>query len=164
MTQSCIRLSNHVSATHPRKFRRSTTGCRNFLSPSVAVPKELSRKNDAPHTPPPPPPTPRPPKAPAEHPTPISTVAPLNPVQIVVARTIDAIESGIIVKLEKRRPLPRSADPAVQISGNFAPVPESLPEYCIEVVGRIFMACIYETVLTRCSRRPVGITSLMETA
>ncbi|CAL9160595.1 unnamed protein product [Musa hybrid cultivar] len=137
MTQSCIRLSNHVSATHPRKFRRSTTGCRNFLSPSVAVPKELSRKNDAPHTPPPPSPTPRPPKAPAEHPTPISTVAPLNPVQIVVARTIDAIESGIIVKLEKRRPLPRSADPAVQISGNFAPVPESLPEYGIEVVGRI---------------------------
>ncbi|KAJ8505320.1 hypothetical protein OPV22_006206 [Ensete ventricosum] len=135
MTQSCLRLSNHVSTTHPRKFRRSPTGCRNVLSPSVVVPKEFCRKNDDPHTPPPP--TPRPPKAPAEHPSPISTASPLNPVQKVVARTIDAVESGIIVELEKRRPLPRSADPAVQISGNFAPVPESPPKHGLEVVGRI---------------------------
>ncbi|KAJ6792683.1 9-cis-epoxycarotenoid dioxygenase NCED4, chloroplastic [Iris pallida] len=67
---------------------------------------------------------------------PTTPASPLNPLQKLVAAALDSVESGIAA-LEKRRPLPKTADPAVQISGNYAPVPESPPRRDLEVVGRI---------------------------
>ncbi|CAL9146423.1 unnamed protein product [Musa hybrid cultivar] len=67
----------------------------------------------------------------------VSSAPPLNPAQKVLASILDAVESGIVAGLEGKRPLPRSVDPAVQISGNFTPVPESPPVHGLEVTGRI---------------------------
>ncbi|KAJ0967216.1 hypothetical protein J5N97_024133 [Dioscorea zingiberensis] len=62
---------------------------------------------------------------------------PLNPIQTLVASTLDSIENNLILAFEKKRPLPRSVDPGVQISGNYAPVPESPVRRDLQVVGRI---------------------------
>jgi 9-cis-epoxycarotenoid dioxygenase len=47
--------------------------------------------------------------------------------------------------LERPRALPRSADPAVQIAGNFAPVGEQAPVRSLPVSGRIppFISGVY---------------------
>ncbi|XP_010911051.1 9-cis-epoxycarotenoid dioxygenase NCED6, chloroplastic [Elaeis guineensis] len=107
------------------------------ISPNKkSIPGELIAPRSA--KPKAPPPLERP-KAPPLPPPPVTTTSspPLNPVQKLIASALDAVESNFVVELEKKRPLPRSADPAVQISGNFAPVPESPPRYGLEVVGRI---------------------------
>ncbi|XP_078167243.1 9-cis-epoxycarotenoid dioxygenase NCED6, chloroplastic-like [Carex rostrata] len=61
----------------------------------------------------------------------------LNPVQKFLSATLDAVECKVIVPLEKNRPLSRNMDPAVQLSGNFAPVPECSPVTGLEVTGKI---------------------------
>nr|AEW91475.1 9-cis-epoxycarotenoid dioxygenase [Taxus chinensis] len=60
-----------------------------------------------------------------------------NPVQRVAAGVLDAVESNFIAALEKRMPLPKTADPQVQIGGNFAPVLESPVQHELEVSGQI---------------------------
>lgn len=47
----------------------------------------------------------------------------MNPLQRLAAAAIDAVEEGLVAGLlERGHALPRTADPAVQIAGNYAPV------------------------------------------
>jgi 9-cis-epoxycarotenoid dioxygenase len=63
----------------------------------------------------------------------------LNLFQRAAAAALDAFESGVVTNLlERPRALPRTADPAVQIAGNFAPVGETPPvRGGLPVAGRI---------------------------
>ncbi|XP_051184362.1 9-cis-epoxycarotenoid dioxygenase NCED3, chloroplastic [Lolium perenne] len=62
----------------------------------------------------------------------------LNFFQRAAASALDAFESGFIHNvLERPHALPRTADPAVQIAGNFAPVGEQAPVRSLPVTGRI---------------------------
>ncbi|KAG6492756.1 9-cis-epoxycarotenoid dioxygenase, chloroplastic-like [Zingiber officinale] len=61
-----------------------------------------------------------------------------NLFQQLAAAALDKIEEGFIAKvLERPHPLPKTADPSVQIAGNFAPVDEHSPSYNLPVEGRI---------------------------
>ncbi|KAL0926482.1 hypothetical protein M5K25_002717 [Dendrobium thyrsiflorum] len=61
-----------------------------------------------------------------------------NIFQRAAAKALDAVEDGLIVNvLERGHPLPKTADPAVQIAGNFAPVGEQEPHHDLPVEGRI---------------------------
>ncbi|XP_068666687.1 9-cis-epoxycarotenoid dioxygenase NCED6, chloroplastic-like [Aristolochia californica] len=68
---------------------------------------------------------------------PSSEFTKLNPVQRLAASALDAIENVVITRLERNHPLPRTIDPAIQISGNFAPVNESALREDLKVVGHI---------------------------
>ncbi|XP_048528127.1 9-cis-epoxycarotenoid dioxygenase NCED5, chloroplastic-like [Triticum urartu] len=62
----------------------------------------------------------------------------LNFFQRAAAAALDAFEEGFIHNvLERPHALPRTADPAVQIAGNFAPVGEQAPVRALPVSGRI---------------------------
>uniref|UniRef100_A0ACD5W791 Uncharacterized protein n=1 Tax=Avena sativa TaxID=4498 RepID=A0ACD5W791_AVESA len=62
----------------------------------------------------------------------------LNFFQRAAAAALDAFESGFVNNvLERPHALPRTADPAVQIAGNFAPVGEQAPVRSLPVTGRI---------------------------
>ncbi|OAY79635.1 9-cis-epoxycarotenoid dioxygenase 1, chloroplastic [Ananas comosus] len=61
-----------------------------------------------------------------------------NALQRAAAAALDAAEGALISGLlERPRPLPKTADPAVQICGNFAPVGEQPPRRDLPVAGRI---------------------------
>ncbi|XP_062203433.1 9-cis-epoxycarotenoid dioxygenase NCED5, chloroplastic-like [Phragmites australis] len=61
-----------------------------------------------------------------------------NFLQRAAAAALDAFEAGFITNLlEKPHALPSTADPAVQIAGNFAPVGEQQPVRALPVSGRI---------------------------
>lgn len=59
-----------------------------------------------------------------------------NLVQRAAAVALDALESALISK-ERQHPLPKTADPNVQITGNFAPVAEQPVQSSLPVTGRI---------------------------
>ncbi|XP_008223978.1 PREDICTED: 9-cis-epoxycarotenoid dioxygenase NCED6, chloroplastic [Prunus mume] len=61
----------------------------------------------------------------------------LNPLQKLAASLLNTIETSLIEPLEKKQSLPKTIDPAVQISGNFSPVRECPVQYGLEVVGQI---------------------------
>ncbi|XVF29172.1 hypothetical protein REPUB_Repub15cG0097100 [Reevesia pubescens] len=65
----------------------------------------------------------------------------LNPFQKLATLALDKIESSVIMPLEKSHELPKTVDPAVQMSGNFAPVQECPVQHGLEVVGQI-PACL----------------------
>ncbi|XP_023548938.1 9-cis-epoxycarotenoid dioxygenase NCED6, chloroplastic [Cucurbita pepo subsp. pepo] len=81
--------------------------------------------------PPSPPPSPPPPKV-------VLSPLPrrLNPFQNLAASLLDAVESSLIVDK-----LPKTVDPAVQISGNFSPVPECPVRHDLEIIGNL-PACL----------------------
>uniref|UniRef100_A0A0E0LH99 9-cis-epoxycarotenoid dioxygenase n=1 Tax=Oryza punctata TaxID=4537 RepID=A0A0E0LH99_ORYPU len=65
-----------------------------------------------------------------------------NPLQRLAAAAIDAVEEGLVAGLlERGHALPRTADPAVQIAGNYAPVGERAPVRGLPVSGRL-PACL----------------------
>lgn len=68
-------------------------------------------------------------------PTPTPTVE-LNFLQKAVAMALDAVESALTAR-ELQHPLPKTADPTVQIAGNFAPVPEHPVQHSLPVTGKI---------------------------
>nr|CAD71149.1 nine-cis-epoxycarotenoid dioxygenase [Bixa orellana] len=59
-----------------------------------------------------------------------------NFMQHAAAMVIDAVETGL-ANHEDRHPLPKTADPKVQISGNYAPVGEKAAKRALPVTGRI---------------------------
>ncbi|CAB4307542.1 unnamed protein product [Prunus armeniaca] len=59
-----------------------------------------------------------------------------NFLQRAAAMALDAMESALLSK-EQQHPLPKTADPKVQIAGNFAPVPEHPIEHSLPVTGKI---------------------------
>ncbi|KAL5564238.1 hypothetical protein UlMin_027402 [Ulmus minor] len=56
--------------------------------------------------------------------------------QKAAAMALDAVE-GVLVRHEQQHPLPKTADPRVQIAGNFAPVPEQPVCHSLPVTGKI---------------------------
>ncbi|CAA7406876.1 unnamed protein product [Spirodela intermedia] len=61
-----------------------------------------------------------------------------NLLQRWAATALDSVEDAFICNvLERSHPLPKTADPAVQISGNFAPVGETSVRHELPVAGRI---------------------------
>ncbi|KAE8691322.1 putative 9-cis-epoxycarotenoid dioxygenase NCED5 [Hibiscus syriacus] len=59
-----------------------------------------------------------------------------NPFQRVAAMALDMVENAL-VSHESRRPLPKTADPKVQIAGNFSPVPEQPVKHRLPIIGTI---------------------------
>ncbi|KAL7218487.1 hypothetical protein ACSBR2_011697 [Camellia fascicularis] len=59
-----------------------------------------------------------------------------NFLQRAAVAALDAVEIGLVAR-EKEHPLPKTADPGVQISGNFAPVPEQPVRHYLPVTGKI---------------------------
>ncbi|KAK8698368.1 hypothetical protein V6N13_114490 [Hibiscus sabdariffa] len=59
-----------------------------------------------------------------------------NPFQRVAAMALDMVENAL-VSHETHHPLPKTADPRVQIAGNFAPVPEQPVKHRLPVIGTI---------------------------
>ncbi|XAR72476.1 9-cis-epoxycarotenoid dioxygenase [Bertholletia excelsa] len=59
-----------------------------------------------------------------------------NFLQKAAAVVLDAAENAL-VSLERRHPLPKTADPRVQIAGNFAPVAEQPVQASLPVTGKI---------------------------
>ncbi|MBA0710234.1 hypothetical protein Golax_025221 [Gossypium laxum] len=59
-----------------------------------------------------------------------------NPFQRVAAMALDVVENAL-VSHESQHPLPKAADPRVQIAGNFAPVPEQPVKHRLPVIGTI---------------------------
>ncbi|KVH90999.1 9-cis-epoxycarotenoid dioxygenase NCED6, chloroplastic [Cynara cardunculus var. scolymus] len=68
----------------------------------------------------------------------LSTVSPpeLNPLQKLASSALNLVERSLM-GLEKDHKLPSPVDPAVQLAGNFAPVPECPVHHGLEVVGEI---------------------------
>ncbi|XAR68219.1 9-cis-epoxycarotenoid dioxygenase [Bertholletia excelsa] len=59
-----------------------------------------------------------------------------NFIQKAAASALDAVEEALVAR-EKEHPLPKTADPRVQIAGNFAPVPEHPVQHNLPVTGEI---------------------------
>ncbi|KAL1567278.1 9-cis-epoxycarotenoid dioxygenase nced1, chloroplastic [Salvia divinorum] len=59
-----------------------------------------------------------------------------NIIQKAAAVALVAVE-GVLTAHEQQHPLPKTADPRVQIAGNFAPVPEQSVKHNLPVVGKI---------------------------
>ncbi|KAK6932195.1 Carotenoid oxygenase [Dillenia turbinata] len=59
-----------------------------------------------------------------------------NLIQRAAAMALDMVEAALIAK-EKESPLPKTADPRVQIAGNFSPVPEQPFRRSLPVAGTI---------------------------
>ncbi|KAH6770235.1 nine-cis-epoxycarotenoid dioxygenase 6 [Perilla frutescens var. hirtella] len=135
-----LSLSHHlfIISTPPKNFHhhhKSTIkappiSCKILLNPSTKT---------LPTTPPHPPAS-----QPSFPPSPPSTLSPdcippppLNPLQKLAAAALDVVENSILIKLEKKRKLNPMVDPAVQLEGNYAPVPEFPVQHGLEVVGII---------------------------
>ncbi|XP_009365476.2 9-cis-epoxycarotenoid dioxygenase NCED6, chloroplastic-like [Pyrus x bretschneideri] len=107
--------------------------CKILISPSK---KTLTHKTQKPPRQPLPPPNTKP--LPQVNPAkPNISLPHLNPFQKLAASLLDAVETSLIVPQEKKHALPKNIDPAVQISGNFAPVQECPVHHGLEVVGQI---------------------------
>ncbi|KAK9269482.1 hypothetical protein L1049_001257 [Liquidambar formosana] len=59
-----------------------------------------------------------------------------NLLQRAAALALDVVESAM-VSHERQQPLPKTADPRIQIAGNFAPVPEQPVQHSLPVSGEI---------------------------
>ncbi|XP_030462960.2 9-cis-epoxycarotenoid dioxygenase NCED6, chloroplastic [Syzygium oleosum] len=105
--------------------------CKMLISPSQKTLPKIVYPPSAPPRPVLEPP--RPPLAPSKPNYPQS----LNPIQRIVASALDTLEASLLVPFEKQHELPRTADPAVQLSGNFAPVEECPVRHDLEVAGQI---------------------------
>lgn len=59
-----------------------------------------------------------------------------NLLQRAAAKVLDMVESALVTR-ELRQPLPKTADPSVQIAGNFSPVPEQPVSHNLPVTGTV---------------------------
>ncbi|RYR50375.1 hypothetical protein Ahy_A07g036966 isoform A [Arachis hypogaea] len=79
------------------------------------------------------------PKPTKENKTASTTAAPVkdwNLIQKAAAMAIDFAESAL-ASHERQHPLPKTADPRVQIAGNFAPVPEHPSTHSLPIAGKL---------------------------
>ncbi|MCO5585748.1 hypothetical protein L7F22_039684 [Adiantum nelumboides] len=60
-----------------------------------------------------------------------------NPLQNLFAAALNCVEGAIATTLEQQHPLPSTADPHIQLEGNFFPVPENPVQHELEVEGSI---------------------------
>ncbi|CAM6122525.1 unnamed protein product [Calypogeia fissa] len=60
-----------------------------------------------------------------------------NPLQQLAASALNLIERSVIPHIESQIPLPSTADPNIQLAGNFRPVPESPVQDGLEVLGTL---------------------------
>ncbi|KAH7446838.1 hypothetical protein KP509_01G078800 [Ceratopteris richardii] len=60
-----------------------------------------------------------------------------NLVERLLHALLDTIEKMIVTRLETNGPLPSTADPKIQLHGNFFPVPENEVQHELHVQGRI---------------------------
>ncbi|XP_057796055.1 9-cis-epoxycarotenoid dioxygenase NCED1, chloroplastic-like [Salvia miltiorrhiza] len=74
--------------------------------------------------------------APQTKSTPPSSKPQWNIIQKAAAMALEAVE-GALTAHELQHPLPKTADPRVQIAGNFSPVPEQPVKHNLPVVGKI---------------------------
>lgn len=118
MPTTCKILINPSRKTHPRKTKKAP-----LPLPTLPPPEKLAK------------PLPRP--GPEFNPPTRPDPSHLNPFQTLAASVLDAIEASVILPFEKNRKLNTTVDPAVQISGNFAPVLEHPVEHGLDVAGRI---------------------------
>ncbi|KAM6544740.1 hypothetical protein CsatB_025476 [Cannabis sativa] len=98
-----------------------------LINPSRILPKKTTKT--PPFRAPKPKPKPKTRLNPAHH--------DLNPIQKLAASLLDTIETSLIAPMEKAHKLPETVDPTVQLSGNFAPVPEFPVQSGLEVTGQI---------------------------
>ncbi|EEF44272.1 9-cis-epoxycarotenoid dioxygenase, putative [Ricinus communis] len=142
--QASLRFSNSSSSllsdpkTQQNYTKTPSITCKIIINPSK---KKFPLKKLPLSLPPPPLSEPAPPSlepgptftTPRETDHPIA----LNPLQKLAALALDKIESSLLVPFERNHLLPRTIDPTVQISGNFAPVLECPVHHGLEVVGHI---------------------------
>ncbi|CAN6170954.1 unnamed protein product [Urochloa humidicola] len=61
-----------------------------------------------------------------------------NPFQRLAAAALDTIEDTFITNLlERAHPLPRTADPSIQIAGNYSPVADHPPTHSLPITGHL---------------------------
>ncbi|MCO5591398.1 hypothetical protein L7F22_045381 [Adiantum nelumboides] len=75
-----------------------------------------------------------------------------NLIQTMMASLLDMLESTVIAPMEETHALPPTANPAVQLTGNFFPVPESPVQHDLEIDGTL-PACL-EGVYVRNGANP----------
>uniref|UniRef100_A0A803LRJ7 9-cis-epoxycarotenoid dioxygenase n=1 Tax=Chenopodium quinoa TaxID=63459 RepID=A0A803LRJ7_CHEQI len=61
----------------------------------------------------------------------------LNPLQRLAASALNKIEKSLILEQENKHPLPKTVDPEIQLSDNYAPVQEHLVQTGLEIIGEI---------------------------
>ncbi|CAM0908324.1 unnamed protein product [Alopecurus aequalis] len=67
-----------------------------------------------------------------------TTTLNITTMRSLCATALDLLEDRVLLPLEAKRPLPSCVDPAVQLAGNFAPVPETpFPLQNLRVSGKI---------------------------
>ncbi|XP_057526269.1 9-cis-epoxycarotenoid dioxygenase NCED6, chloroplastic [Amaranthus tricolor] len=60
-----------------------------------------------------------------------------NPLQRLASLALDKFEKSFILDQQKGHPFPKTVDPTIQLSGNYAPVQESPVQTGLEVLGEI---------------------------
>lgn len=74
---------------------------------------------------------------PTRMPMPTPAPASRNAFQKLAAAALDHVEDMIAASLEQQHPLPSTADPLIQLAGNFFPVPENPVQHELEVEGSV---------------------------
>ncbi|KAH1030984.1 hypothetical protein J1N35_043158 [Gossypium stocksii] len=79
---------------------------------------------------------------------------------------LDVVENALLSH-ESQHPLPKTANPRVQIAGNFTPVPKQPVKHRLPVIGTIpdcIQGVMFETELTHfMNQSPVAISSTVTT-
>ncbi|XP_010062726.2 9-cis-epoxycarotenoid dioxygenase NCED1, chloroplastic [Eucalyptus grandis] len=120
-----------VGSVRPRQKPNSVVTC-SLQTPSLLqLPKQR-----APPQPPIPSPVVKPPKQSSTSSPSSSSPQDWNFLQRAASIALDVVESAL-VSHERTHPLPKTADPGVQIAGNFAPVPERPVARSLPVIGKI---------------------------
>lgn len=152
-TASGLRNQTEIHPQSKQKYSNLSPLCTSKILINDPSKKPLSRKL-APPPPPPSPPAPvhkplldpQPAGSTPAKPTYLRNLPHLNYLQKLAASLLDLVEDSLLLPLEKNRKLSKTVDPAVQISGNFAPVRESPVQHGLEVQGQI-PACLHGVYL-----------------
>ncbi|KAG6687349.1 hypothetical protein I3842_11G066000 [Carya illinoinensis] len=118
------------------QFPKQRLPSNNIATPNIAHPKDTANSS------------PPPPSSTANKSGPHQW----NLLQKTAAMALDAVEAAL-VSHERQHPLPKTADPIVQIAGNFAPVTEQPVQHSLPVSGKI--PCCVQGVYVRNGANPL---------